>query len=778
MPRTAAATRRAPGRTGAACAVALAFCGVAAGARADRFDDAARKLRELEGDVQTLVTRFQEKPADPHNADRRVIDAQTLFELKQYADAAVMALDVIQKHKGTRAYDDAIVLLGEALYQTRDYNSARRYFRQAVEKDTGSRKEQAALQRLVEIALRTDEYEGIDEILDRLARIPPERLEPFVPYVRGKYFYFRDKLDDAAAIFAAIPPASPHHVQARYFLGTIEVKRGDLAAAAAAFDGVLKLQPKTDNDKDVQALARLALGRMHYERDQFDQAKAAYAAVPKDSKYFADAAYESAWNSIKAEDFAAAHRALDIILLSAPDSPRAPELRLLLGNLSLRMQDYFPALSAFGKTLDEFEPIYRDLKDRLDKARVDPLYFDQLLGKNFEKFDVALFIPQKVIPFAKAEPEVDRILTLAGDVGHVRQDIQDGEKLLARLERAVQGVGKIGIFADLGSARTKSTEILNQTVDIRQRFLTEMRELIAPVLGDEDRVALASITAERTALEQQLRALPMTKDALDERGKRASKEVTALDGRTSELNVEIQALEAQLVAIEQYFKTTSADPQQASKLRAEDVLPQVSALKDEIAALRGKHEQLLSEVDEVGRDMRLAGAAAENERSATVRLSEVMKAEQEIYLRARTRLDPSRTRTFDDVARVLDRANAVQTELAEFDGRLEGIADRRLTDIRDAIAGAKTELAQESAKLEGVLVESGSVSGGLAHAVLAKVTERFYDIVVESDVGVIDVAWGLKDRKTSAVSDLVNQQNDEIKAVEADFKSLIGEGGP
>ena len=58
---------------------------------------------------------------------------------------------------------------------------------------------------------------------------------------------------------------------------------------------------------------------------------------------------------------------------------------------------------------------------------------------------------------------------------------------------------------------------------------------------------------------------------------------------------------------------------------------------------------------------------------------------------------------------------------------------------------------------------------------LSKVTDRFYELVVQSDVGVVDVAWGLKDSRTSSVSKLINQQKLELKTVEEDFKQLMEE---
>jgi hypothetical protein len=58
---------------------------------------------------------------------------------------------------------------------------------------------------------------------------------------------------------------------------------------------------------------------------------------------------------------------------------------------------------------------------------------------------------------------------------------------------------------------------------------------------------------------------------------------------------------------------------------------------------------------------------------------------------------------------------------------------------------------------------------------MSKATERFYDLTVQSDVGLVDVSWGLKDSKTQAASKLINQQKTELKALEDDFGPLLKE---
>ena len=143
--------------------------------------------------------------------------------------------------------------------------------------------------------------------------------------------------------------------------------------------------------------------------------------------------------------------------------------------------------------------------------------------------------------------------------------------------------------------------------------------------------------------------------------------------------------------------------------------------------------------------------------------------------RARARLSPGEQRDFDAIVSILERADSVQARLAELDAKIEAAAQNRLGALKQQLVAEKGDLDAANAKLGGILSESQSLGGGLAFAMLSKITDRFYDLVVQSDVGLVDVAWGLKDQRTSTVSKLINQQKLELKSVEDDFHSLLEE---
>ena len=56
--------------------------------------------------------------------------------------------------------------------------------------------------------------------------------------------------------------------------------------------------------------------------------------------------------------------------------PDGPDLRILEGNLQLRMSNFYLASDTFSKVRDEFEPIHRQLNQVIVRSQTDPTYFD------------------------------------------------------------------------------------------------------------------------------------------------------------------------------------------------------------------------------------------------------------------------------------------------------------------------------------------------------------------------------------------------------------------
>ena len=191
-------------------------------ARADEIDDAVESLIDLDQRVHLMSLEFKEAPPPaPDAADRRVLDAQVQLSVKNYDEAATIALDVVENCP-TPAYDDALSLLAGTC--TRAWAP----FWPPLPAGGGGqdrrlKPEQQALQRLVEVALRRDcdvtsTFDGFELYPSAMSRASPTSAPSTSTSAAGSTRRRRCS--------PRSPPRIPYYFQARYFLATIQVKKG------------------------------------------------------------------------------------------------------------------------------------------------------------------------------------------------------------------------------------------------------------------------------------------------------------------------------------------------------------------------------------------------------------------------------------------------------------------------------------------------------------------------------------------------------------------------
>src|SRR4029079_3183378 len=124
--------------------------------------------------------------------------------------------------------------------------------------------------------------------------------------------------------------------------------------------------------------------------------------------------------------------------------------------------------------------------------------------------DITAFVPPTAAKWVKSEPDVARMMALASHVGEMQRDLQDSEKLVERIQRAMEGSGRAGIFPDLAASRSRSVEALNEVVGVRQTLVGKIRAIIDPPLTPDEKKKLDTLAIDQDGLRRQLVNLPTT----------------------------------------------------------------------------------------------------------------------------------------------------------------------------------------------------------------------------------------------------------------------------
>src|SRR5581483_12162044 len=126
-----------------------------------------------------------------------------------------------------------------------------------------------------------------------------------------------------------------------------EVPPSRYAPAIAIYWRVTQLPPDTVEHREVIDLAWLAIGRLLYESDQWNQAVTAYNHIDRTSPEFGSMLYELAWVYVRLGDVDRAERALEVLAVADPNSQNIADGSLLRADLMLRAGQFDKALKVY-----------------------------------------------------------------------------------------------------------------------------------------------------------------------------------------------------------------------------------------------------------------------------------------------------------------------------------------------------------------------------------------------------------------------------------------------
>ncbi len=765
--------------------LAVPLIGAAGSARADEIDN---RLRALESEAAELGTNLPKIGLAAAAPPRRLVDAQVAFTLGDYDTAALMLFELAAKPGAEQ--ETARFYLAEALYAKRDRGAARGYYAQVVAgNDTAGRYYQPALLRLVEIAIAQNDFDEVEVQITALDRLGTNQSVE-ATYIRGKLAFAQGKHDEAIATFARVPAGSAFELQAVYFTATAHVAKAALPRATEIFTDLIARRPRTANDRRVIELSQMALGRVYYERDQFAKSIDSYLLVDRHSDLFPDALYEVGWVYVKNKQFDKALRALELLALSEPTSTKTPTVRLLEGNLRIRKAqllrarivegtirpddedaartpegEYEKASVIFAETHDTFHPSYVALAALVDGDADPTQYLAQIAGKSPEIFESAPPLPESAAAYLAEEPGVQRAVRVEGDLQEIRTSIAQAEATLARLEALVATGDHTAVYPALSSRRNRIGQIQDDLSQLRGQ-LNDQQVTLVGAPGE-----LGQLTAARRALAQQYAARPAVEVAIQTSVETTRAELTGVEDTASEASMALDTTHAMAVAIRTYVATLSTDP--ATSLDAE----QTVAVTDTLTATQTEGAAIAAELAAIARELQLGrdlAAAGDEEiaRSRAIRgeLVRTLSTEHRVLAGAIGGNDKARK-----LNALGARATSIADGLAQLEQTLNGMADRGLMETRTAVAQERTAIAELRTELTEVETELRSLGSTVLGSSFANVKARFYDIVVRSDVGTVDVSWSRKEDSDDDYKRLNLSRQRELKQLRDEFKSILEE---
>ncbi len=457
-----------------------------------------------------------------------------------------------------------------------------------------------------------------------------------------------------------------------------------------------------------------------------------------------------------------AERSLEVLSISNPESNLIPKAKILRGNLLLRIGKFDEAAALFKEIGKQFQPVKDQLDDIVTKHPNANEYFNELVRTNLETFDAKSFLPPLAMNWIKNSPLTDRGIQVLNEIALCQDTMADNDKKIKKMRLILTGSGKVNAFPTLKAGRARTTQIENRLTQLMKKMFTYQKSLIpsSPQDSPQELENLAALVD----------ALPVSPAEFSAREKEAKESLSKMSQALAILEARADRLQAKIVATRLYIDG-------AIKAKTGVVTSEVQSAEAELERVQAAIEIHRSAIAEISKMIALAktsvGVGDENDRKdAGVRARFQSLIKEEIARLKSQGISPEITSRIENL---LTRIDAVRQRLSSFEAIIKTLALKKSQEILARIDAEVQEVQQQKGELAALKEESQNVIGGLTLANFAEAKKTFDELIIKSDVGVIDVAWARKEEHRNRVQYLTSERLQQLQYIEDDFKEVFEE---
>lgn len=450
------------------------------------------------------------KEVDRNSQSAALIDeGKKLYNSQKYEEASLLFHKVLldEDVAAEPFHPEAQYELGKTLFRLELYQGALRMFGQVVD---GGEAHPYYLPTLRGLVLLMDVAPGDPDLLERLkayvGKFPkevPAKYRDKYAFLVGRQLYNDGDYPQALKLLGEIEQKSDLYVRARYIMGATHVASYDAKKALGEFKRVLRVLMAqrdegklTDEDRDLLEKSFLAMARVFYSAGEYNKAIKYYSRIPRSSKLWPLALFESSWAYFQLDLF---NKALgNLHTLNSPffsDAyfPEAPILSAVLFFYNCR----YPRVRY---ALEEFDFSYAPLKDELDGVL-----------KKYEDSSAMYAWMQKL---RGGEAEEDEKLTriLAASLGD--QELLRKIKLVEAIEKESK---KLDTLSGTWKGSPLGTQVLQDTAvaqefavtgagDLAKQRLERVKRELEDYIVNRERILFEISRAEKGEIDADMKA--------------------------------------------------------------------------------------------------------------------------------------------------------------------------------------------------------------------------------------------------------------------------------
>jgi hypothetical protein len=296
----------------------------------------------------------------------------------------------------------------------------------------------------------------------------------------------------------------------------------------------------------------------------------------------------------------------------------------------------------------------------------------------------------------------------------------------------------------------------NRLVRLQDDLLKIRAEQVLPTLSEPDRERYRSLEKEKVdryknALQDNM---PQSSQEIEKKVSQYARQILTLEEELHRASIRMKTLHDQLDTIVTYYlknapRTGGVDQRIVEKVEQE---------KKRTLELSGQLAVYKSETEEEKNQLLLGGDMLSKMIIARDAYGKIIMEQGQIQK--------------ERIGQIAGRIGALSKQVEGFNAKLNEVVGGIIQNIKDSFENEKMKVEEYKSQLLSLKRETAETASLAMYTNIAKVNSTFDDLVLQADLGIIDVAWEKKEEATQNLNKLRTRMAREIQELYLNLENL------
>ena len=532
--------------------------------------------------------------------------------------------------------------------------------------------------------------------------------------------------------------------------------------ALKLFKKLLKERSINKFDRDIKDQALLSIGRINYTIDRVQDAINAYQDIKRNSKYYDLSLYESAWAYVKAKEPKKALYAVDLLIDVLPDSDIIPDALLLRANLYNEMDEFEKASEAYGYIEDRYSMVSEELQKIIDDNEDLEAYFSNIISTDLNSFSASKFLPREALKYVRAEKLVKKAQKIVDSINDTKKYLNDSVNILESLLKLLSDRNSINaLFPKTEEVRRDLNAYANKLLTIDYR----LNNYFYKNYKDRKNKKLKLLRLKILKLWDLLKKTPKSKSEYEKRKAMLEREYTRLNKKAYRTKMYIKNLKKEIKAMEILFSENIKTYHYAKEWQ--DVFyEKITLKKKNLALLEKALDQTVKNIENWHAGINSVDKANIADKKLKENLLKLFAREREFY---------KNMSQYSDAEYLIEQISLYRDKISKLLANLDNIVYKKAMVIKSEILREKKELDEYKKDVDKYVTKSKNLTTKIALASFKTVNKKFHNLILNADLGELEVIWKGKDKLSKQIQSYYSQERERLKILNSEFKEILEE---